>query len=82
MCEEDPGHGVHRQAGPDECAKRAAHREIRTRFIEKHQPARVYVFGPLRGTELIEPRPMNWGTNLTLVGAIRDDRLLTLATSW
>jgi transposase len=35
-----------------------------------------------RGTELIEPRPMNWGTNLTLVGAIRGDRLLTLATSW
>jgi transposase len=36
----------------------------------------------LRGTELIEPRPMNWGDNLTLVGAIRVDRLLTLATSW
>ena len=36
----------------------------------------------LRGTELIEPRPMNWGTNLTLVGAIRVDRWLTLATSW
>lgn len=35
-----------------------------------------------RGTELIEPRPMNWGTNLTLVGAFRGDRLLTLATSW
>jgi transposase len=35
-----------------------------------------------RGTELIEPRPMNWGDNLTLVGAIRVDRLLTLATSW
>src|SRR3989442_754541 len=35
-----------------------------------------------RGTELIEPRPMNWGDNLTLVGAIRMDRLLTLATSW
>jgi transposase len=35
-----------------------------------------------RGTELIEPRPMNWGDNLTLVGAIRVDRWLTMATSW
>ena len=35
-----------------------------------------------RGTELIEPRPRNWGDNLTLVGAIRVDRWLTLATSW
>jgi transposase len=36
----------------------------------------------LRGTELIEPRPRNWGDNLTLVGAIRMDRWLTLATAW
>lgn len=35
-----------------------------------------------RGTVLIEPRPMNWGNNLTLVGAIRVDRWLTLATAW
>ena len=35
-----------------------------------------------RGTELIEPRPMNWGRNLTLVGAMRADGWLTLATSW
>ena len=35
-----------------------------------------------RGTELIEPRPMNWGTNLTMVGAMRIDGWLTLATSW
>jgi transposase len=35
-----------------------------------------------RGTELIEPRPRNWGDNLTLVGAIRVDRWLTLATAW
>jgi transposase len=35
-----------------------------------------------RGTELIEPRPRDWGDNLTLVGAIRVDRWLTLATSW
>lgn len=36
----------------------------------------------LRGTELIEPRPRNWGDNLTLVGAIRVDRWLTLVTAW
>jgi transposase len=35
-----------------------------------------------RGTELIEPRPMNWGANLTMVGAMRVDRWLTLATGW
>jgi transposase len=36
----------------------------------------------LRGTELIEPRPMNWGENLTMVGAMRMDRWVTLATGW
>lgn len=35
-----------------------------------------------RGAVLVEPRPMNWGTNLTMVGAIRIDRWLTLATAW
>ncbi len=35
-----------------------------------------------RGEELIEPRPMNWGANLTLVGALRVDRWLTLGTAW
>lgn len=35
-----------------------------------------------RGTVLIEPRPMNWGDNLTLVGAMRVDGWLTLATGW
>jgi len=35
-----------------------------------------------RGRELIEPRPMNWGTNLTMVGALRVDGWLTLATGW
>jgi len=35
-----------------------------------------------RGTVLVEARPMNWGANLTLVGAIRIDRWLTLATAW
>ena len=35
-----------------------------------------------RGTELIEPRPTNWGRNLTMVGAMRIDGWLTLATGW
>lgn len=35
-----------------------------------------------RGTELIEPRPRNWGDNLTLVGAIRLERWLSLGTYW
>ena len=35
-----------------------------------------------RGQELVEPRPMNWGDSLTLVGAMRVDRWLTLSTMW
>lgn len=35
-----------------------------------------------RGEEYVEPRPMNWGDNLTLIGAIRQDGLLTLRTKW
>lgn len=35
-----------------------------------------------RGEVLVEPRPMNWGDSLTLVGAIRSDRWLTLSTMW
>jgi hypothetical protein len=35
-----------------------------------------------RGEVLIEPRPMNWGDHLTMVGAIRADRWLCLATNW
>jgi transposase len=35
-----------------------------------------------RGTEHVEPRPMNWGTNLTLIGAIRCGGWVTLATRW
>jgi transposase len=35
-----------------------------------------------RGEEYIEPRPMNWGTNLTLVGAVRLDGWVTLGTKW
>jgi transposase len=35
-----------------------------------------------RGAVLVEARPMNWGDNLTMVGAMRADKWLTLATSW
>jgi len=35
-----------------------------------------------RGEEYVEPRPMNWGDNLTLVGAIRRDGWLVLNTKW
>jgi transposase len=35
-----------------------------------------------KGTELIEPRPMNWGRNLTLIGAIRRRGWVTLGTQW
>lgn len=35
-----------------------------------------------RGQEYVEPRPMNWGTNLTLVGAVRLEGWVTLGTKW
>ena len=35
-----------------------------------------------RGQELIEPRPRNWGDNLSLVGAMRLEGWVTLATAW
>jgi transposase len=35
-----------------------------------------------RGEVLVEPRPINWGDNLTMVGAIRVDKWLSLATTW
>jgi transposase len=35
-----------------------------------------------RGTALIEPRPMNWGDNLTMVSAMRIDGWVTMATGW
>jgi transposase len=35
-----------------------------------------------RGQEYVEARPMNWGDNLTLIGAMRADRWLTLGTVW
>ena len=35
----------------------------------------------LRGKELVEPRPRNWGDNLMLVGAMPVDRWLTMSTA-
>lgn len=35
-----------------------------------------------RGEVMVEPRPMNWGDNLTMIGAIRADRWLTMGTGW
>jgi transposase len=35
-----------------------------------------------RGEEHVEPRAMDWGTNLTMIGAIRRDRWVTLGTHW
>ena len=33
-----------------------------------------------RGTELVEPRPMNWGLNLTMIGAVRLRGWVSLGT--
>lgn len=33
-----------------------------------------------RGQELIDPRPMNWGNNLTMIGALRRRGWITLGT--
>lgn len=35
-----------------------------------------------RGEEYVEPRPMNWGDNLTLVGAVRRRGWVALSTKW
>ena len=35
-----------------------------------------------RGDVMVDPRPMNWGDNLTMIGAIRADRWLTMRTDW
>jgi transposase len=35
-----------------------------------------------RGEVVVDPRPMNWGDNLTMIGAIRADRWLTIGTAW
>jgi transposase len=36
----------------------------------------------LRGEEYVEPRPMNWGDNLSLIGAVRLSGWVTLGTQW
>ena len=36
----------------------------------------------LRGEVVVDPRPMNWGNNLTMIGAMRADRWLTMGTDW
>ena len=35
-----------------------------------------------RGEEHIEPRPMNWGHNLSMIGAVRLDGWVALSTKW
>ena len=35
-----------------------------------------------RGTELVEPKPMNWGKSLTMIGAIRLSGWVNLGTLW
>ena len=35
-----------------------------------------------RGAVVVDPRPMNGGDNLTMIGATRADRWLTMRTSW
>jgi transposase len=35
-----------------------------------------------RGTERIDPRPRNWGDNLTMIGAMRAEQWVTMATFW
>jgi len=36
----------------------------------------------LPGEEYVEARPMNWGDNLSLIGAVRLDGWVTLGTQW
>jgi len=43
--------------------------------------SRSHVWVP-KGAEYIEPRAVNWGKNLTMLGAIRRRRWVTLGTHW
>jgi transposase len=77
---------------PDVQAKRAAF----LRWVRRADPTRLVFIDESganiamgrshawvrRGEEYVARRPMNWGTNLTLIGAIRHDRWLTLSTRW
>lgn len=42
---------------------------------------RSHVWVP-KGVEYVEPRAMNWGHNLTMIGAIRRRQWVTLGTHW
>jgi transposase len=35
-----------------------------------------------RGTELVAPKPMNWGDNLTMIGAVRRSGWVTMSTAF
>lgn len=35
-----------------------------------------------RGAVVVDPRPMNWGANLTMVEAMRVDEWVTIGTAW
>jgi transposase len=43
--------------------------------------SRSHVWVP-KGEEYVEPRAINWGDNLTMIGAIRRRRWVTLGTHW
>jgi transposase len=36
----------------------------------------------LRGQELVDPRPRNWGDNLTMIGALRLKSWVAMGTGW
>ena len=77
---------------PDVHAKRATH----VRWARRVNPQRLVFVDEAganiamgwsqawvrRGQELVEPRPTNWGPNLTMIGAIRQDPWGTLSTKW
>ena len=77
---------------PDVAAKRAAF----VRWVRRQDPRRLVFLDEAganlamgrshawvkRGEEYVESRPMNWGDNLTLVGAIRRRGWVVLSTKW
>jgi transposase len=77
---------------PDVAAKRATF----LRWVRRQDPNRLVFLDEAganlamgrshvwvkRGEEYVEPRPMNWGDNLTVVGAIRRRGWVTMNTKW
>lgn len=77
---------------PDVCAKRRAFRA----WVSTIDPKRLVTLDEAginiamgrshawvpRGEEYVEARPMHWGDNLTLIGAIRPTGWVTLGTCW